>query len=139
MSTVRRWVSNLLVVTGGVVAPPRLVAQQPEAKPDSVPPSLEARLGDLDQQIRLLQRLRELAADSTAAAAKDRVSFTAGAKDGFSIKSADGKYSLKLRGLVQTDARFARVVFLIVDLPQPGAVTVEPPASAVISKRVAAG
>lgn len=106
MSTVRRWVGNILVVTGGVVAAPRLVAQQPETKPDSVPPSLEARLDDLDQQIRVLQRLRELAADSTAAAAKDKVSSTASAKDGFSIKSADGKYSLKFRGLVQTDARF---------------------------------
>jgi phosphate-selective porin OprO/OprP len=61
---------------------------------------------ELDQKVRVLERLRELAADSAAAAAKDKVSATASAKDGFSIKSADGKFSLKFRGLVQTDARF---------------------------------
>src|SRR4051812_26259603 len=74
---------------------------------DSVaPPSIEERLNELDQQIRVLQRLREISADSAAAAAKDRQSATANAKDGFSIKSADGKYSLRFRGYVQSDARF---------------------------------
>ena len=61
---------------------------------------------ELDQQVRVLERLRELAADSATAAAKDKVSATASAKDGFSLKSADGKFAVKLRGLVQTDARF---------------------------------
>jgi phosphate-selective porin OprO/OprP len=69
-------------------------------------PSLEARVDRLDQEIRILQRLREIAADSAAAAAKDRQTATANAKDGFSIKSADGKYSLRFRGYVQSDGRF---------------------------------
>ena len=69
-------------------------------------PSLEARVDQLDQEIRVLQRLREIAADSAAAAAKDRQSATANAKDGFSIKSADGKYSLRFRGYIQSDGRF---------------------------------
>ncbi|HEV2084132.1 MAG TPA: porin [Gemmatimonadales bacterium] len=68
--------------------------------------SLEARVNELDQQVRILQRLRELAADSAAAAAKDKVSATASSKDGFSIKSADGKFAVRLKGLVQTDGRF---------------------------------
>ena len=34
------------------------------------------------------------------------VSATASAKDGFSIKSADGKFAVRLKGLVQTDGRF---------------------------------
>ncbi len=63
-------------------------------------------MNELDQQVRILQRLRELAAVSAAAAAKDKVSATASAKDGFSIKSADGKYVLKIRGLLQADGRF---------------------------------
>jgi phosphate-selective porin OprO and OprP len=54
----------------------------------------------------VLQRLRELAADSAEEAARDRQSATANAKDGFSLKSADGKYVLKLRGYTQADARF---------------------------------
>ena len=63
-------------------------------------------MDELDQQVRILQRLRELAADSAAAAAKDKVSATASGKDGFSIKSADGKFAVRLKGLVQTDGRF---------------------------------
>ena len=69
-------------------------------------PSLEARVDALDQEIRILQRLREIAADSAAAATKDRHSATANAKDGFSIKSADGKYSIRFRGYLQSDGRF---------------------------------
>ncbi len=67
--------------------------------------SLAQRVDDLDQQIRILQRLRELAEDSAAAAAKDRVVATAGPKDGFSLKSADGRYSLRFRGYFQSDGR----------------------------------
>ena len=46
------------------------------------PPSLEARVEELDQKVRILERLREISADSAAAAAKDRQSATANAKDG---------------------------------------------------------
>jgi phosphate-selective porin OprO/OprP len=63
----------------------------------------EARVDDLDQQIRILQRLRELAADSSAA--KEKVTPTASAKDGFSLKSADGKDTLRFRGYFQSDGR----------------------------------
>jgi len=82
-----------------------LVGQQDSAR-DTVPPSLEQRVEALDQQVRVLQRLRELAADSVAAAAKDKASPTASSNDGFSIKSADGKYAVRLKGVLQTDGRF---------------------------------
>ncbi len=68
--------------------------------------SLTARVEQLDQQVRILNRLHEISADSAAAAAKDKQSVTANAKDGFGLKSADGKYSLRLRGYVQGDGRF---------------------------------
>lgn len=105
MGAVRYWVSSIILVTGSVAIAPRVVAQQ-ETSTDSVQPSLEARVNELDQQLRVLQRLRELAADSVQAAAKDKGSATASPKDGFSIKSADGKYSVRLKGVLQTDARF---------------------------------
>jgi phosphate-selective porin OprO/OprP len=103
MHAVRHWVSGVVLAAGSVAVVPQVVAQQ---EPDSVPPSLQARVDELDQQVRILQRLRELAADSAAAAAKDKVSATASGKDGFSIKSADGKFAVRLKGLVQADARF---------------------------------
>jgi phosphate-selective porin OprO and OprP len=103
MGAVRHWVSSIGVVLGTVAIAPRALSQEATTS-DSA--SLQSRVDELDQKVRILERLRELAADSAAAAAKDRVSATASSKDGFSIKSADGKFSLKLRGLVQTDARF---------------------------------
>jgi phosphate-selective porin OprO and OprP len=100
----------LALIAAGRV--PQLWAQQnvsaavPVVSDTTHKASIEARLDDLDQQIRILQRLREIAVDSAAAAAKDRQSATANSKDGFSLKSADGKYTLRFRGYVQSDARF---------------------------------
>ena len=109
MSAVRQWVSGIVLATASVAVAPQVVAQHAVTATDGVSgdtSSLESRVDALDQQIRILQRLRELAADSAAAAAKDRQSATANAKDGFSIKSADGQYSLKLRGYAHADGRF---------------------------------
>lgn len=104
MGAVRPWISGLILVTGIVGMAPRVFAQQAGSF-DTSPQPLAVRVEDLDQQIRILQRLRELAADSAAAAAKDKVTATASAKDGFSLKSADGKYMLRFRGYFQSDGR----------------------------------
>ena len=106
MRAVRYWVSSIILASASVAVAPQAMAQQEGTTPDSVPQSLQAKVDELDQQVRILQRLRELAADSAAAAAKDKVSATASGKDGFSIKSADGKYAVRLKGLVQADGRF---------------------------------
>jgi phosphate-selective porin OprO/OprP len=109
MSAVRQWVSGIVLATATVAVAPPVVAQTSVTATGGVngdTSSLESRVDALDQQIRILQRIRELAADSAAAAAKDRQSATANAKDGFSLKSADGQYSLKLRGYAQADGRF---------------------------------
>lgn len=104
MGAVRRTISRFILVGGIVGMVPRVVAQQASSSDTSLYP-LEDRVDELDQQIRVLQRLRELAADSAAAAAKDKVTATASAKDGFSLKSADGKYMLRFRGYFQSDGR----------------------------------
>ena len=87
----------------------QLSAQQNDGSPEQAwadsSLSLTARVDELDQQVRILQRLRELAADSVAAAAKDKVTATASAKDGFGLKSADGRYTLRFRGYFQGDGR----------------------------------
>ena len=92
-----------LLLTVAVTAP--ALAQQ-----DSTPPSpaaLEQRINELDQQIRILDRKRELAADSAATAAKTRASVTAGAT-GFSFTSADRNFQIRFKGYVQFDGRFFR-------------------------------
>jgi phosphate-selective porin OprO/OprP len=109
MSAVRQWVSGIGLIMGSLVLAPEIVAQTALSATDGVEidtSSLASRVDALDQQIRVLERLRELAADSAATAARTGQSASANAKDGFSLKSADGQYSLKLRGYAQADGRF---------------------------------
>lgn len=67
--------------------------------------SVDQRIEQLDQEIRILKRQREIDLEEADKKAKDAAIVTAG-KDGCSVKSADGKFHLKLRGYVQADARF---------------------------------
>lgn len=65
---------------------------------------LAERVDDLEQQHRILARKLELDAEKAAEAAKTKVQVTAGEK-GFSIKSADGAFAVRIRGVVQADGR----------------------------------
>jgi phosphate-selective porin OprO/OprP len=75
--------------------------QEPEEEPKSV----EERLDELDQKVRVLDRRSELDKEQAAEKAKTAGAVTAG-KDGFSLKSADGAFQLKIRGYAQLDGRF---------------------------------
>jgi phosphate-selective porin OprO and OprP len=103
MRQFRSWRSLVGVIVAAMTTSRMLAAQQDVTARDSL--SLKAQLDRLDQEVRILKRLRELAIDSAANAPKDKPGVGAG-KDGFSIKTADGKFALRLRGLIQTDARF---------------------------------
>jgi len=104
------WVSAMLAggLAAGATVPAAGQQDAPavaDVGPDSGARTLAARVDQLDQQIRILQRLRELAEDSAANAAKSATTATA-SKDGFQLKSADGKYSIRFRGYLQSDGRF---------------------------------
>lgn len=76
------------------------------ARADQAPSlTIEQKIEALDQEIRILKRQRENDEEAAAAKAKDAAVVTAG-KDGFSLKSGDGNFQLKLRGYAQFDARF---------------------------------
>ena len=66
----------------------------------------ETTLAELDQQVKILQRKLEITDEAAATKAKEAPTVSASAKDGFSIQSADKTFQIKLRGLVQADARF---------------------------------
>lgn len=83
-----------------LLALPATEAQEPEAEP-----TVEERLDELEQKIRILDRKAELEKEQVTEKAKTAGQATAG-KDGFSLKSADGNFVLKLRGYVQLDGRF---------------------------------
>ncbi len=67
--------------------------------------ALEQRLAELEQQMAILKRQIEVDKEESAKKAPETPVITASAKDGFSIKSPDESFKLKLRGLVQADAR----------------------------------
>jgi phosphate-selective porin OprO/OprP len=94
-----RAVAVLAMLGAGLVLVRPAVAQQ-----DTTAPSVDQRIDDLDQQIRILKRQRELEQDSLAAAAKERPKLVAD-KTGFWLRSADGKFALHLGGYVQADSR----------------------------------
>lgn len=60
----------------------------------------------LDQRVKILERLHELDQEAAAAKAKDAPVVTASSKDGFTLKSPDGSYRLKIGGYSQGDGRF---------------------------------
>ncbi len=68
-------------------------------------PTLEQRLAELDQEVRILKRTSEIAAEETAAKAKTASSTSVNDK-GFSWASGDKVFSLKIGAYVQTDGRF---------------------------------
>ena len=67
--------------------------------------TLEERLEELDTQLRVLARQVEIDKEQAANAAKSAPVVQA-ARDGFSFRSADGAFRLRLRGYVQSDGRF---------------------------------
>lgn len=76
---------------------------------DAPAPSIEDRLQALDQEIKILKRKGEIAAEEAAAkavTAKDAPKLTANAKDGFSLSSGDGAYKVKLGGYAQLEGRY---------------------------------
>lgn len=91
-----------LAVAGALVLGPVAPAL---AQEDSPTPSTEQKVEELDQKVRILERRAELAEEKAAEAAKTAGTVTAG-KDGFSLRSADGAFQLKIRGYVQADGRF---------------------------------
>jgi phosphate-selective porin OprO/OprP len=74
-------------------------------EPDELIRRLTQRVDELEQQVKILQRTRELDVEASDARAKESPRITAGAT-GFSFSSADTNFVLKIRGGLQVDGRF---------------------------------
>ncbi|HEX6901918.1 MAG TPA: porin [Thermoanaerobaculia bacterium] len=75
-------------------------AQEEEQEPESV----EEKIERLDQELRVLKRQAELDKEAAAEKAKTAGQVTAG-RDGFSFRSADSAFQLRVRGYIQADYR----------------------------------
>jgi phosphate-selective porin OprO/OprP len=101
------WSSQVLAQAAPAEAPPAPAAPAAATRPVStpaVPREVLDRLDELDQRTRIVDRKLELVEEAAAAKKKESPSFSADEK-GFALSSADGAFQLKLRGLVQFDAR----------------------------------
>lgn len=74
-----------------------------ESRDDEIQ-ALREQIRQLDQKLRVLERKQELKEEASAAAAKPPV--VTAAASGFGLTSADKAFELRLRALVQFDARF---------------------------------
>ena len=63
-----------------------------------------AQMEELDQKVKILERNRELEQEADAARAKAAPKITIG-ENGFGLASADGKFGLQLKGVLQVDSR----------------------------------
>ncbi len=79
--------------------------EPPTPPEDPSPAPAEESAEDLDARLRIVERKLELQKEQEAEAAKNRPTVSVG-KDGYSLRSADGAFALRLRGYVQMDGRF---------------------------------
>lgn len=93
----------LLLSFAAAITPGTARAQAQSADPDLQ--ALREQVRQLDQQLRILARQLELKEEAATTAAKAAPKVTANDK-GFSLASADGANSIKLRALVQGDSRW---------------------------------
>ncbi len=102
-------IASLALAAPAALAMQDPATQDPPAQESAAPapaapsPSDAQRLEELEQKVRILERREEVNAEADKA--KGRALATAG-KDGFSLRSADGDFVLRLRGYVQLDGRY---------------------------------
>lgn len=80
-------------------------AQGGRASAPPANPGQAAEVQQVDQKVRILERKAELDQEAAAEKAKTAAKVSLGAS-GFSVTSADTNFVFKVRGYVQTDARF---------------------------------
>lgn len=93
-----------LTVFGGAVASGAAWAAQPASGAVSTA-ALIQRLEDLEQEVALLKRQLEVQKEIEDKKAIESPVITANANNGFSIKSPDDAFKLRIGGYLQTDAR----------------------------------
>src|SRR5688500_11416169 len=91
--------SSALLLTAGIVAP--AFAADDAARIQE----LERKLNELDQKYRVLERRLEIEGEAATEKAKTAPSMSIGTQ-GFSYRSNDTNFVLRIRGLLQADSRF---------------------------------
>jgi phosphate-selective porin OprO/OprP len=80
-------------------------ARESLTAPDSADSSIASRLETLDQQIRVVDRKRELDQEAVTTQFTDAAVVTSN-REGFSVRSPDNNFQVKIGGYFQADGRF---------------------------------
>ena len=91
-------------VTQALIASGILLASNAALAGDTEIEALRKTIEELDQKIRIIERKNELA-EAQAVADKQKAPMLVAGDKGFALKSADGNFEFKLRGLLQADSR----------------------------------
>ena len=83
---------------------------------------IKQQIDELDQKIRVLQRLQEIDKENASVKGKDAPVVKAGEK-GFGLQSTDGAFEIRFRGLIQADYRSFQQGTNITTQAAPGAST----------------
>ncbi len=102
LKTLGRPFSRLLIATA--ISGTAAFAVPAQANDAAEIEKLKAQIEELDQKLRILGHKQEIAAEEASARQKSAPVLTASDK-GFGLKSADGQFEYKLRGLVHLDYR----------------------------------
>lgn len=93
-----------IALAGGAAGSIRpAVAQQTQATEETR--TEEGKTEDLEQRVKILERLREIEEEKAAEKAKETVTVSAG-REGLTVQSAGGNFIFRLRGLLQFDSAF---------------------------------
>jgi phosphate-selective porin OprO/OprP len=95
---------RLRTMAGLLLAGSLIVASSAAFAQDDVT-QIREQVEELDQKIRVLQRLQEIDKEKAVAKAGDTARAFAG-NSGFGLRSADGASEIRLRGLLQADSRW---------------------------------
>lgn len=101
--------TTTLAAAASLIALNAFAAEAATEAQNTTPPaaeaaSLRAELDNLRQQLAVIERKTELKEEASAAKAKESASSKFD-ESGFSVTSADKNFQLRIKGLVQTDAR----------------------------------
>ena len=95
-----RWTWTVASLLALAAARPRAAAQDSTAQR-----TLAERLEQLEQQVKVLARLRELERDSSVEVSRTRATVNA-SPEGFFFRSADGNWRVRVGGYLQADGRY---------------------------------
>lgn len=96
---------NWLVVLPALAVAPTLIQPAVAQAPGGDTQKLLQRIDELEQKMKILERNRELDKEAEHNAAQTATSVSEGTS-GFTVRSADTNFVIKVRGYVQADARF---------------------------------